>query len=332
MCLYPKLIHNKKYTITKKNGGIIPEIKDERTRWVPVGCGKCIECLKQKSSNWRIRLNEELKVNKNAIFVTLTFSDESLIYLENYILDKRTEINKQLSNRLSKKKYSKDYNVHPNLIASRAIRLFLERWRKKYKKSVRHWLITELGQTSTERLHIHGLMFTHVDKLTIEQLWSYGHIWIGDYVNERTINYIIKYVTKIDITHKGYTPQIFCSKGIGANYINSNKLHFHRYNDDETKQYYRTNEGYKLSLPIYYRNKVYNDEEKEKLWISLLDKNVRYVLGLKIDISTNENEYYAKLQHAQRLNKMAGFGDDSKDWKEKDYKNVRKMLKKSKFI
>ena len=30
MCLYPKLIKNKRYCNTKKNGGIIPECPDER--------------------------------------------------------------------------------------------------------------------------------------------------------------------------------------------------------------------------------------------------------------------------------------------------------------
>ena len=54
MCLFPKLIINKKYTITKKNGGIIPEMKDERVKYVPVGCGKCIECLKKKQENGKL--------------------------------------------------------------------------------------------------------------------------------------------------------------------------------------------------------------------------------------------------------------------------------------
>jgi len=49
MCLYPKLIQNKKYTSNKKNSGIIPAIVDNRVLLVPVGCGKCMECRKQKA-------------------------------------------------------------------------------------------------------------------------------------------------------------------------------------------------------------------------------------------------------------------------------------------
>ena len=51
MCLYPKLILNKKYTGTKKNKGVIPTLTDERVKYVPVGCGKCMECMKKKKEN-----------------------------------------------------------------------------------------------------------------------------------------------------------------------------------------------------------------------------------------------------------------------------------------
>ena len=64
MCLYPKLIRNRKYTANKKNNGNIPEMKDLRTALVPVGCGKCMECRKMKKREWQVRLHEEIKENK----------------------------------------------------------------------------------------------------------------------------------------------------------------------------------------------------------------------------------------------------------------------------
>ena len=70
MCLYPKLIYNKKYTANKKNGGKIPPVSDERTRYVPVGCGKCIECMKQKKREWQVRLLEEIKHDNRENIVT----------------------------------------------------------------------------------------------------------------------------------------------------------------------------------------------------------------------------------------------------------------------
>ena len=51
MCLYPRLIKNPKYKENKKNGGVIPAFLDERVLAVPIGCGECIECRKQKRRN-----------------------------------------------------------------------------------------------------------------------------------------------------------------------------------------------------------------------------------------------------------------------------------------
>ena len=58
MCLYPKLISNRKYQTTKKNGGVIPPVNDKRTLLVPVGCGNCMECKQKKAREWKVRLNE----------------------------------------------------------------------------------------------------------------------------------------------------------------------------------------------------------------------------------------------------------------------------------
>ena len=74
MCLYPRLIQNRKYIPNKKNGGKVPPFSDIRVLGVPVGCGNCMECIRKKRSEWQQRLNEEIKENKNGKFVTLTFS------------------------------------------------------------------------------------------------------------------------------------------------------------------------------------------------------------------------------------------------------------------
>ena len=42
-----------------------------------------------------------------------------------------------------------------------------------------------------------------------------GKEWIGQYTNEKTINYIMKYITKVDEDHKGFKAVILTSAGIG---------------------------------------------------------------------------------------------------------------------
>ena len=140
MCLYPKLVKNPKYRKNKKNGGNIPTMTDNRVAFVPVGCGMCMECMKQKANNWKTRLMEDIKVHTNGHFVTMTFSEESY-------------------NKIASEIKAEGYTLD-NEVATLAVRRFLERRRKQHKKSVRHWLITELGQTNTERIHLHGIVFT----------------------------------------------------------------------------------------------------------------------------------------------------------------------------
>lgn len=61
MCVKPKQI-----TI-KETGHVI---------YVP--CGKCLECQNQSRSEWVLRCKEELKVNKYAYFITLTYDEKFL--------------------------------------------------------------------------------------------------------------------------------------------------------------------------------------------------------------------------------------------------------------
>ena len=127
MCLYPRLIANPKYRATEKNGGVIPQMVDKRVGMVPIGCGKCMECTKKKSREWQVRLQEEIRHDKTGQFVTLTFSDESLNKIEKQLKEVYDEETGEI---LVLKGYDKD-----NAIATKGVRLFLERWRKKYKKA-----------------------------------------------------------------------------------------------------------------------------------------------------------------------------------------------------
>ena len=94
----------------------------------------------------------------------------------------------------------------------------LERIRKKTGKSIKHWFITELGHEKTERLHLHGIVWgIGIDQL-IREKWNYGITYTGNFVNEKTVNYITKYMTKIDEKHPDFTGKVLCSRGIGAGY------------------------------------------------------------------------------------------------------------------
>lgn len=323
MCLYPKLIYNKKYKVNEKNGGNVPTPLDNRCRYVPVGCGKCMECTKQRTQQWLVRLLEDIKENRNGLFVTLTFSDETL-----------AEYDKEIEGIDG---YDRD-----NEMARIGVRRFLERWRKKYKKSIRHWLVTELGQKKSERIHLHGILWNErfegkniqEQESIIFERWQVGNIRVGDgeecYLNEGTIQYMVKYINKADEKHPEYEAKIFTSPGIGKKYIDDTIKERNRYrNNGKTIETYKNSSGYELALPIYYRNYIYSDDEKEKLWIEKLDKEERWIDGERVCIKDGWEEYEKLLKEKRKKNNRLGFGDDEINWNRKNYEYNRRMLKRS---
>lgn len=61
MCLYPKKI------LTRPNGRVGEK--------VTVSCGKCLECVRQKSLEWAYRIMDECSLYEQNCFVTLTFDE-----------------------------------------------------------------------------------------------------------------------------------------------------------------------------------------------------------------------------------------------------------------
>lgn len=310
-------MRNKHYEKTKKNGGVVPAISDTRALWVQTKCGKCIECRTQKANDWIVRLNEDIRHHKHANFVTLTFSNEEIAKLyrecENY------------------RGYERD-----NKVAKLAVRRFYERWRKKYKVSIRHWLVTELGHNGTENLHLHGILYTEHWQ-DIAAIWKYGFVWNGytengrrvNYVNEETIAYATKYVKKQDEKHPNYDAITLATPGIGAGYIDDLRAAENKFNGENTREYYRTRSGKKIKLPDYYRKKLYNDEQREQLWMQKLDKGEKWICGEKY---RTEWEYWlGKEWHRQRAKEL-GYGDGRVDTEAIKWEEQRRQIAVSKRI
>lgn len=106
-----------------------------------VPCGRCYACLENKRTDWRIRLTEELKGSKSAIFVTLTYSDSSLEYTDIITRNKIT--------------YTKEY-THP-IVHKRTIQNYIKRLRKLGLK-FRYYAVGEYG-TKSKRPHYHIIFF-----------------------------------------------------------------------------------------------------------------------------------------------------------------------------
>lgn len=267
-----KVIKNKGYMPSKKNGYTIPEPPEDKRQLYIKGCscGWCYECRRKNANQWRVRLKEEVKANqfKNMIFITFTFSEESYSKLAKEVRGDKI------------KEYGEVEGDIDNDIAAKAIRYWSEEIRHKHKRQPRRWLITERGGQNTERLHIHGIIFTNLSNDTILESWKFGKADDGrstgraGWVNEQTVNYITKYVFKTDSKHIDFKGRVFTSGGIGKAYIEDklNKYR-HRFQGEKTNTTYTDSQGYTCGLPKYYRDRLYTEEERRALWTIQLNKN-----------------------------------------------------------
>ena len=55
-------------------------------------------------------------------------------------------------------------------------------------------------------------------ELVIEK-WKYGYVFIGNFVNEKTINYISKYMLKDDLNNREFIGKVLTSAGMGKQYF-----------------------------------------------------------------------------------------------------------------
>ena len=250
-CLIPKRIVNRHYKkiapdshfrLYHETLGQFPK----QDYYINVDCGRCINCFKKYMSSWRFRLLHEFYSMSHdqlsrTFFVTLTM--ENRFYSEN------------------------------SLVLKKMVRRFLERVRKKYKKSIRHFLVTERGD-DTNRIHFHGFFIdTHVPMNDIYNLWYYGFVKIvpvvsPDYPLSQKVSYCTSYVTKgkkgkLDLVVPPENwPIVLVSPGIGLSYVkNFRSQHFGSTLFPMTYEF----NGTPRSLPRYLRGKVFNEEQLKSL-------------------------------------------------------------------
>lgn len=232
MCLYPKkavLIHSYEIEIGENIEKII-FCKNDETRLefvkdlfgyeydlIDLQCGKCVECLQQKSTEWSYRCALEASEYKDNCFITLTYANA------------------------------------PENLKKRDFQLFMKRLRKyvwKYEnKRIRYFACGEYGSKGS-RAHYHCcifgwkpkdmILFNKKEKLygskILESIWQNGFISVSEFSIE-TAKYVTKYLQKLQpLEHKEVQPFLLMSNrpAIGWNkffencgrYIPTDKIYF----------------------------------------------------------------------------------------------------------
>lgn len=204
------------------------------TSHIAVPCGKCGICMKNKTTEWYIRLKEETKKNLSNSFLTLTYNDDE---------------------------------IPEKGVDKEEIQRFIKRLRHEY--DFKYYLIAEYGP-KTGRPHYHALLFgidiwtkpkkTNLTTIKLlEKIWKHGNIKI-DTIEAERIHYVAEYhVLRYGVPDGLNTTFSLMSKNLGNNYLQEQN-NFHVFID---QMYYR-NGNFKLALPRYYKERLYPKSERIK--------------------------------------------------------------------
>lgn len=237
-----------------------------------VGCGRCAVCRQKRSNEWYVRLTQEQKCSHSSLFFTLTYNDEHLPYKEidcitdgcgryfepgtKYFVGSRsnfTRVKLQVP------------SFEPNDIKKL---LKLIRYELNGTREIKYFIVGEYCPTSY-RPHYHGVIFNFPRKYwyMLYKYWaaSKGYIKVSTVCTDNHIRYVSKYCTEITTLPPLYNLKALrfrtmASKGLGLSYIENAENYL--YHKNTLSCQVKIN-GFDYHLPRYYREKIFDDEEKE---------------------------------------------------------------------
>lgn len=266
---------------------------DNESSSIKVPCRKCPACIRVRSAEWAGRLAREityhLKNGRDTAFITLTYSDE---HIEGASHRFKTDV-----------------------------ATFFDRLRSKFRKNIRHFVISEYG-SKTERFHLHALLFgidgeifapndpntfwrdkhgrLHGSNFMLVERWQYG---IVDTTIVKTVGagiYVAGYLNKNKPKKNGeyYVSPIIVSNGVG--YLDVTEAEVSNIKTCLTMNmlpYYEV-AGNKYHYPMSMINKYLTDFDKLK--ISMLSAGRNFMLGGSFKVgsfrTSNYHEYLKRVK------------------------------------
>lgn len=225
--------------------------KDEQ---IPLPCGKCPPCLARRVSGWSFRLRKEGERSLSAQFITLTYNTTHVPISERGFMT-------------LKKKDVQD---------------FMKRLRKRSLSKLRYYVCGEYG-SKNKRPHYHMVLF-NADIESVIGAWSLNNKPIGDVhfgdVNGASIGYVLKYMNKPKTVpmhqNDDRIPEFsLMSKRLGDNYLTQNMIQWHK-DDLENRVFIKIEDGKKIPLPRYYKQKMYDEEEQQKILIAHKEQSIQH--------------------------------------------------------
>lgn len=244
LCLSMERQHSNKMACLK------PFQRKDLAKPIDIPCGKCPDCIKRRVNGWAFRLMQEEKVSESSHFITLTYDTLHVPITP--------------GNRLT--------------LDKKDLQLFMKRLRKTHSQKLKFYAVGEYGD-KTNRPHYHMILFNARIDL-IQDAWQVrkgrpyqgkplGHIYYGD-VSQGSVMYTLKYISKprieLDPTDDRQPGFTLMSKGLGESYLTPQMIEYHK-KDLENRVCHTLEDGKKVAMPRYYKNKIYNELERKKIAI-----------------------------------------------------------------
>ena len=131
------------------------------TYYVPVPCGNCAVCQRNKVTSWVFRLMQEDKDAIASHFVTLTYDNEHVPLSDNGFPTLRKD----------------------------DLRLFWKRLRRRQSRKIKYYVVGEYG-SKTYRPHYHAIVFNVESTDYFVEAWPAGHVDVGT-VTDKSVGYTV---------------------------------------------------------------------------------------------------------------------------------------------
>lgn len=280
-CVSPIVIKNPKYA-----GG-----RNDEYAWEERPCGRCDNCLRRRQRGWTFRLLQEAKVSDSCCFITLTYDDYEVPY--------------------TKEGFQTLYY--------RDLELFFKRIRERVRHEtipLKYYACGEYGP-ETYRPHYHAIVFNLPERFLvtgafeinpeITAVWKKGIATISEGTDTR-MNYVAKYIQKKqggkatifdeetgEVYEDNRLPEkALISKNLGKAFLTDAMIKYLR---DNMTACIPIN-GYNYFLPRYYIDKVFNSDERKKIYDELEEKRLKEYPELY------EDEYLLKMANIKYNEKV----------------------------
>ena len=285
---------------------------------VYVPCGKCIQCLHQRSKSWEIRSAFQMKKYPEAICCTLTYDDEHLpkgsdfVYTDNGII--------------------KIPDEKKGVINYKDVQDFIKRIRKRFRflRRITYFCSCEYGGSNTLRPHYHIIIYNYKPKdlvlsrqskkgtllyksKELDRLWGKGFVDVGK-VTVQTCRYISQYCCKkllkerksnssfdkflLDYKIRISRECLHASQGLG---LDEFKKQFRSIVEQEKIIFGK----YTYAIPRYFIKKL--EEFSKDVYDKLKFKRHKFWLQFKW---TQQDQFNAKVKSEKLLSKLNLFHSD----------------------